>query len=79
MTIAGVLDLQLPSRGGLKGRVLNEALKDASPAAQATLSHEVLESRPSAKGLRTRLQTQHLDGVTYFDAAGFPGRTVGLD
>jgi arylsulfatase A-like enzyme len=81
ITIARVLDLQLPSRGDLKGRVLNEALKDggASPAARSPLSHEVLESRPSAKGLRTWLQTQHLDGVTYFDAAGFPGRTVGLD
>lgn len=33
---------------------------------------------PAANGLRTVLQFQRVLNQRYFDAAGFPGRTVGL-
>ena len=36
-------------------------------------------SKPSASGLRTVLNFQRVGGQRYFDAAGFPGRTLGLD
>jgi hypothetical protein len=35
-------------------------------------------SEPTAQGLRTVLETQRVGDTRYFDAAGFPGRTVGL-
>jgi hypothetical protein len=35
-------------------------------------------SDPAENGLRTVLDVQAVDEVKYFDAAGFPGRTVGL-
>jgi hypothetical protein len=33
----------------------------------------------SANGLKTVLQFQRVETQRYFDAAGFPGRTLGLD
>jgi hypothetical protein len=36
-------------------------------------------SAPGANGLRTVLMYQSVGKTMYFDAAGFPGRTVGLD
>src|SRR5258705_13227867 len=38
-----------------------------------------VKSQPSANGLRTVLKFQRVLAQRYFDAAGFPGRTVGLD
>ena len=38
-----------------------------------------MKSQPSTNGLRTVLNFQHVLTQRYFDAAGFPGRTVGLD
>ena len=35
--------------------------------------------KPAANGLRTVLNFQRVASQRYFDAAGFPGRTVGLD
>jgi hypothetical protein len=35
-------------------------------------------STPGANGLRTILAYQRVGKTMYFDAAGFPGRTVGL-
>jgi hypothetical protein len=37
------------------------------------------QSCPAANGLRTVLTYQRVGSARYFDAAGFPGRTVGLD
>jgi hypothetical protein len=79
MTVAELLELKLTSQGNLAGRVLNEALRahEGEPAAVATPN--VKESSTSAQGgLRTILRTQTLGDHTYYDAAGFPGRTVGL-
>ena len=38
-----------------------------------------VKSQPSANGLRTVLNFQRVGSQRYFDAAGFPGRTLGLD
>jgi hypothetical protein len=38
-----------------------------------------ITSRPAANGLRTVVKYQRVLSQRYFDAAGFPGRTVGLD
>ena len=38
-----------------------------------------IKSKPSANGLRTVLNFQRVGTQRYFDAAGFPGRTLGLD
>ena len=35
--------------------------------------------KPSANGLRTVLNFQRVGTQRYFDAAGFPGRTVGIE
>jgi hypothetical protein len=78
-TIAKLLGLELTPRGQLAGRVLSESLRghenDIMPPVQAL--H--LESRPSAKGLKTVVKGQTLGIYRYFDSAGFAGRTVGLD
>ncbi|MEA2899636.1 MAG: hypothetical protein QOJ84_5251 [Bradyrhizobium sp.] len=38
-----------------------------------------VSSRMSANGLKTVLQFQRVETQRYFDAAGFPGRTLGLE
>jgi hypothetical protein len=38
-----------------------------------------VSSKPSANGLRTVLNFQRVGTQRYFDAAGFSGRTLGLD
>ena len=38
-----------------------------------------VKSQPSANGLRTILMFQRVGSQRYFDTAGFPGRTLGLD
>jgi hypothetical protein len=38
----------------------------------------VLTSEPAPNGLVTVVNMQTAGGMRYFDAAGFPGRTVGL-
>jgi hypothetical protein len=40
---------------------------------------ETVESPPAANGLRTVLNLQRVRTQRYFDAAGFPGRTLGLE
>jgi type I phosphodiesterase/nucleotide pyrophosphatase len=64
-------------RGQLVGRVLEEALIGASGAPQG--QHQTVRSRTrSANDLVTVLNYQTVGTTRYFDAAGFPGRTVGL-
>jgi hypothetical protein len=75
-TMAKVLDLDLGGRGQLKGRVMREALAaDGAPVASEAWT---LRSQPAANGFVTILNGQTAEGVNYFDAAGAPGRTVGL-
>jgi hypothetical protein len=75
-TLAHVLGLRPPFAGSLMGRVLEEALPNGNtPQAESF----VRRSQPGADGLVTTLAGQRLGSATYFDAAGFPGRTVGLE
>jgi hypothetical protein len=74
-TLARLLGLKIPFKGALRGRVVEEALPEgAMPAVTAG----ALRSSASAAGLQTVVQYQQVGSTRYFDAAGFPGRTVGL-
>jgi hypothetical protein len=55
---------------------MTEAMPNgATPKAYAG----TVASKPSANGLRTVLNFQRVGTQRYFDAAGFPGRTLGLE
>jgi arylsulfatase A-like enzyme len=75
-TLAKVLGLTIVPKGGLTGRAAGEALVGGKPVT-ATSSRQV--SAPAANGQKTVLDLQKVGDTRYFDAAGFPGRTVGLD
>jgi hypothetical protein len=75
-TAARLLGLTPKPRGNLIGRVMTEAMPNgATPKALSGAAR----SQPSANGLRTVLNFQRVLTQRYFDAAGFPGRTLGLD
>jgi Type I phosphodiesterase / nucleotide pyrophosphatase len=75
-TIAHALGLKIPFKGSLQGRILDEALPGGdNPSVQAWVDR----SQPSETGLITMLVGQRVGQTRYFDAAGFPGRTVGMD
>ena len=75
-TAAKLLGLTTKPHGELIGRVMTEAMPNgATPKA----STDSIKSPPSAGGLHTVLNFQRVGTQRYFDAAGFPGRTVGLD
>jgi arylsulfatase A-like enzyme len=74
-TLAHILELKIVPRGTLTGRAATEALVGGRPV---PFTAKVLQSEPTADGRRAVLQYQEADGRHYFDAAGFPGRTVGL-
>jgi len=55
---------------------MTEAMPNgATPKASAG----TLSSQRSANGLKTVLKFQSVGSQRYFDAAGFPGRTLGLE
>ncbi|HVZ29153.1 MAG TPA: alkaline phosphatase family protein [Asticcacaulis sp.] len=70
------LPLAATAKGKLTGRVIAEALRDGSAAPAATPN--VVRSTPAANGFTTVLENQKIGGEVYFDAAGMPGRVVGL-
>lgn len=75
-TIARVLGLQLgPSPRA--GRVMAEALRDGAPPPAVTPIR--IDSARAANGFHTLLRGQKAAGEAYFDAAGMPGRTLGLE
>lgn len=78
-TLAHILNVDLeagnPAAGVLSGRVIGEALAGGRPT---TVSRKILYSLPAANGVRTVLDEQIVDGAVYFDAAGIPGRVVGV-
>ena len=74
-TLEKILGITLPSTGKLRGRVLTEALKGGKPVWPWRAD---LVSRRGDNGLRTIVNMQFVGLTRYFDAAGFPGRTVGL-
>jgi Type I phosphodiesterase / nucleotide pyrophosphatase len=76
MTAAQLMGLRSANQGGLTGRVMSEVLPNGiiPKAASGTIA-----SRPAPNGLKTVVKFQRVLAQRYFDAAGFPGRTVGLD
>ena len=75
MTIMRILQLRPSANGKLVGRVIAEAMPGGVTPQYAV---RTLRSEPSESGLRTVLDYQVVGATRYFDAAGFPGRTVGL-
>ena len=75
-TLAQVLGLQIEAKGTLVGRVIDEALPGGETP---DMTSRTLRSEPAESGLRTVVVTQNVGRTRYFDAAGFPGRSVGLD
>jgi hypothetical protein len=71
-----LLGLKIPFKGGLRGRVAEEALPGGT---LPTVTAGTLQSGASPTGLRTVVTYQQVGATRYFDAAGFPGKTVGLD
>ena len=55
--------------------MIREALRAARPSRSCG---GVIESAPGPDGIKTVLDRQSVGATRYFDAAGFPGRTVGL-
>jgi arylsulfatase A-like enzyme len=74
-TLAKLLGLEIEPKGGLTGRVISEAIRGGKTP---TSTQEHLASEPAANGRITELDRQRAGGRVYFDAAGFPGQTVGL-
>jgi predicted AlkP superfamily pyrophosphatase or phosphodiesterase len=75
-TAAKLLGLTPKPHGNLIGRVMTEAMPNG-PTPKAT--SDSMKSAASVNGLRTVLNFQRVGAQRYFDTAGFPGRTVGLD
>ena len=76
MTISQLMNLRAAANGGLAGRVMSEALPGGIIPKAADGS---IVSKPAANGLKTVVKFQRVLSQRYFDVAGFPGRTVGLD
>jgi arylsulfatase A-like enzyme len=75
-TIAQVLGLKIQDHGTLTGRILTEALPGGE---NPVIENYVDRSDPDSNGLATMLVGQRVGQTRYFDAAGFSGRTVGLE
>jgi hypothetical protein len=75
ITLAKLMDLDLHAKGALTGRVLEESLTGGAVPA---FSPSTVRSAPAANGFVTILNLQTAGATPYFDAAGTPGRTVGL-
>src|SRR5262249_10456901 len=76
MTAARILGLSQKPKGTLVGRVMTEAMPNGATPKAIGAS---VKSEPAANGLRTVLNYQRVGTQRYFDVAGVPGRSVGLD
>ncbi|HKS64635.1 MAG TPA: alkaline phosphatase family protein [Xanthobacteraceae bacterium] len=74
-TLARIIGVKLKPVGSLQGRVISEALKGGKRV--RSWRHDIV-SPPGDGDLRTIVNMQFVGKTRYFDAAGFPGRTVGL-
>jgi hypothetical protein len=74
-TMAHILGLHVPDTGKLVGRVITEAFLGGETP-HWTSGTEI--SAPDSAGHRTIVDTQTIGTERYFDAAGYPGRTLGL-
>jgi hypothetical protein len=75
-TLARILGLKIKDHGKLIGRVLTETMPGGTTPSYIA---KVMRSDPDPNGVRTVLNYQLVGNTRYFDAAGFPGRTVGLN
>ena len=75
-TLLHILGLHVPDHGGLVGRVMTEAMVGGTQA--EPLGRADIVSVPDAAGHVTVLRQQSVGAVRYFDAAGYPGRTLGV-
>ena len=75
-TAARILGLRPRPNGDLVGRVITEAMPNGATPRVVSV---VVKSGPAANGLRTVLNFQRVGTQRYFDVAGFPGRSVGLE
>jgi arylsulfatase A-like enzyme len=75
-TLAHILGLELNATGAVAGRVAAEALRDGPAPAPAQPFTET--SAPAGNGFVTVLEGQAYADRRYYDAAGMPGRTLGL-
>jgi hypothetical protein len=76
MTVARLMDLRAADAGGLIGRVMSEALPNGK--IPRSFNGTVTSGR-AANGLKTVVKFQQVSSQRYFDVAGFPGRSVGLE
>jgi arylsulfatase A-like enzyme len=74
-TLRAILHLNVQARGALTGRVMSESLMKGKPVKTAS---RTLRSAPTRGGFQTVLNEQTVGAERYFDAAGAPGRIVGL-
>jgi arylsulfatase A-like enzyme len=75
-TLAQILGLKIASKGVLSGRAATEALKGGK---RVTVTRGWIAATAAiADGEKQFLEYQQVGGTRYFDAAGFPARTVGL-
>ena len=77
LTVASILKLEIPHKGDLLGRVLQEAMVGGPDSVQSIAS--VKSSKPAKNGRQTILHLQTVGAITYFDAAGFQGWSVGIE
>jgi len=75
MTMASILNLNIPAVGNLLGRPMSEALHGGAVPA---FTHDTMSSSAGPGGVVTQLRVQSVGPTRYFDAAGFAGKTVGL-
>jgi arylsulfatase A-like enzyme len=75
-TLARILGISLTSKGKLTGRVITESLKGGEAM---KFEKETIVSPPAENGLSTILNFEKVGATVYFDAAGFAGRTVGVE
>lgn len=74
-TLAHLLGLTLTGPGTLKGRVIDEALTGGT---EPKVETRTITSDQAPNGFHTILNLQQVGTTPYFDAAGLPGRAVGL-
>lgn len=74
-TLAHLLGVTLSGPGRLKGRVISEALKGGK---MPKVIRRQIVSPVAPNGFHTALDLEEVGSTRYFDAAGMPGRTVGL-
>ncbi len=69
LTLADILQLPIPNKGSLLGRVLTESLANSTVPAATNVTSGVLASSSASNGYKTLLRYQNVNGTLYFDSA----------